>query len=202
MKVTAGSQALSLSWHRAVTTTCAMRILTIISLALLAAACGSSPGPSTTGSSASNNPAAAAFKYASCLRDHGVPNVPDPHVTTTAGGHGVAISQAVPGSPGLSPKIHAAEKACRGILPAAGNGPEHDGPSKQVFLAFAECLRSHGISNFPDPPGNGRLTLSMITAAGVDLKSPEFFTAAKACVGVTHGQITLADVARAINGPH
>jgi hypothetical protein len=42
----------------------------------------------------------------------------------------------------------------------------------------------------------------MISAAGVDVKAPSFFTAGKACVGVTHGEIPLAAVARAINGPH
>jgi hypothetical protein len=46
------------------------------------------------------------------------------------------------------------------------------------------------------------LTLQMMSAAGVDLKAPSFFTAAKACVRVTHGAITLAQVAQATNGPH
>lgn len=82
------------------------------------------------------------------------------------------------------------------------NGPGRHGPSKQVFLAFAQCLRSHGISNFPDPNAQGQLTLEMISAAGVDVKAPSFLTAAKACVGVTRGQIPLAAVERAITGPH
>jgi hypothetical protein len=177
-----------------------MRLTAIITIALLAAACGSSP--SSPGSNQpSNNPAAAAFKYASCIRDHGVPSFPDPHVTTTPGGG--SVSQAVPASAGLSPKFRAAQKACRGILPAPGKGgPDHQGPSKQVLLAFARCLRSHGISDFPDPNAQGQLTLQMISAAGVDLKAPSFLTAAKACIGVTHGQITLGDVAHAINGRH
>jgi hypothetical protein len=42
----------------------------------------------------------------------------------------------------------------------------------------------------------------MIRAAGVDIKGPAFFATAKGCVGVTHGQITIADVERAINEPH
>jgi hypothetical protein len=58
------------------------------------------------------------------------------------------------------------------------------------------------MSDFPDPNAQGQLTLQMIGAAGVDLKAPSFLTAAKACVGVTHGQITLGLVAQAINGPH
>lgn len=178
-----------------------MRSLAIISVAVLAAACGSSPGSPNSGRS-SNNPATAAFRYASCIREHGVPSFPDPHVITTPGGNGAAVKQAVPASAGLSPKFTAAQKACRGILPAAVNGPEHHGPSKRVLLAFAQCLRGHGVSDFPDPNAQGQLTLEMINAAGVDVKAPSLLTAARACVGVTHGQITLAAVEQAINGPH
>jgi hypothetical protein len=175
----------------------AMRRLAILSLGLLAAACGSSPGASTTRGSAPKNPAEAAYRYASCIRAHGVPSFPDPHVTTTSGAGG-SVAQAVPASAGLSPNFRSAQKACRGILPAAVNGPERHGPSKQVFLAFAQCLRAHGVSNFPDPNAQGQLTLEMISAAGVDVKGPAFFDAAKACVGVTHGQIPLAAVEQAI----
>ena len=137
------------------------------------------------------------------MRHHGVTGFPDPQVTTTPGGGGVGVRQAVPASAGLSPKFKTAQNACKGILPPpGGGGPGQEGPSKQVFLVFARCLRSHGVSNFPDPSAQGQLTLQMIDAAGVDLKAPSFLTAAKACVGATHGQITLALVVRAINGPH
>jgi hypothetical protein len=180
-----------------------MRYLVIISAALVAAACASSPSSPNTSGSTSNNPADAAFRYASCIRDHGVSDFPDPQVKTTPGGGAVAVSQAVPAGAGLSPKFKAARNACKGIMPPPGSGgPGHHGPSKQVFLAFARCLRSRGISDFPDPNAQGQLTLQMISAAGVDLKAPSFLTAAKACVGVTHGAITLADVAQAVNGPH
>jgi hypothetical protein len=95
-----------------------MRPLTNITLALLAAACGSSPGSPTAGQS-SNNPATAAFKYASCMRNHGVSDFPDPQVTTSPGG--VGVRQAVPAGAGLSPKFQTAQNTCRGILPAAEN---------------------------------------------------------------------------------
>jgi len=137
------------------------------------------------------------------MRDHGVSGFPDPQVTTTPGGGSVGVRQAVPAGVGSSPKFQSAQKACQGILPPPGNGGHaSQGPSKQVFLAFARCLRKHGVSGFPDPNAQGQLTLQMISAAGVDLKGPSFLTAARACVGVTHGAITMADVARAVNGPH
>ena len=136
------------------------------------------------------------------MRDHGVSNFPDPQVTTTPGGGGVKISLMAPASAGNSPAFKSAQLACRGILPAPGGGLTRHGPSKQVLLAFAQCLRSHGVPNFPDPDAQGQLTLQMIDAAGVDVRAPSTFTAARACVGVTHGEITLAAVVRAIDGPH
>ena len=136
------------------------------------------------------------------MRDHGVHDFPDPQVRTTPGGNGVGIRQVVPASVGLSPKFKTAQKACRGIMPAPGAaGQTHAGPSKEVLLGFARCLRNHGVSEFPDPNAQGQLTLQMMSAAGVDLKAPSFLRAAKACVGVTDGAITLAEVAHAVNGP-
>jgi hypothetical protein len=130
-----------------------------------------------------------------------VPAFPDPQVVTTPGS--VGIRQAVPAAAGLSPAFTAAQKACRGIMPAPGKagGGDH-GPGKQVLLAFAHCLRAHGMTGFPDPNADGQLTLEMISAAHVDIHTRSFLNAAKACVGVTHGAITMAQVATAISGHH
>jgi hypothetical protein len=180
-----------------------MKRLAIIVLALGAGACGASGPSSTTAGGAGKSFGAAAFRYSACIRQHGVPDFPDPHVTTTPGG-GVKISQGVPASAGLAPRFRAAQKACQGILPPPGNGPDegHRQVKKQVLLAFAHCLRGHGVSDFPDPTSQGQLSLQMISAAGVDLRAPSFMTAARACVGVTHGVVTMADVAVAARGGH
>ncbi|HET7048033.1 MAG TPA: hypothetical protein VFI54_07165 [Solirubrobacteraceae bacterium] len=165
----------------------------------LATGCGGSPAP--TQAQSSNSPAQQAFAYARCIRAHGVPAFPDPQVTTTPGS--VGIRQAVPAAAGLSPAFTAAQKACRNIMPAPGNGSgDNRGPHKQVLLVFAHCLRTHGVTGFPDPNASGQLTQEMISAAGVDIHTRAFFDAAKACVGVTHGAITMAQVATAINGHH
>jgi len=166
---------------------------------LLMSACGSSSGsPSTT---ASTSPAAAAFKYASCMRKHGVAGYPDPQVTTNPDGS-VAMAVAGPANASGAPAFRSAQKACSGILLAqsSSNGP--GGPSRQEFLAFAHCLHTHGISEFPDPNTQGQITGQMIDASGVDLKAPSFMAAADACVGVTHGAITRAGVARLVNRAH
>lgn len=165
----------------------------------LSAGCGGSPAP-TQGQS-SKTPAEQAFAYARCIRAHGVPAFPDPQVTTTPGS--VGIRQAVPAAAGLSPAFTAAQKACRGIMPAPGKGGGGDqGSRKQALLAFAHCLRGHGVTGFPDPNASGQLTIEMISAAGVDIHTRSFFDTARACVGVTHGAITMAQVATAISGHH
>jgi hypothetical protein len=182
----------------------ALAALAVVS-ALLAAGCGSAgPTATTTGSAgAAGGPAAAAFQYARCMRQHGVTGFPDPHVTSKPGSGSVSISMMAPASAAASPAFKSASKACQGILPTPGNaGPSPGGPSKQVLLAFARCLRSHGISGFPDPNAQGRLTPQVIAAAGVDVHSRTFETAGDACVGVTHGAITPAAVHALVSGAH
>ena len=177
------------------------RCMLVALLAPLVAGCGSNkPTTSTsTGASAAPNPATAAYAYARCIRAHGIASFPDPQVSVTAGGG--KISQEVPASAGLSPKFPAAQKACQRILPPPSNsGGSEDQARRPYMLALARCLRSHGINSFPDPDRNGRLTLEMIGAAGVDVHSHEFLDAGLACVGVTHGTITAAQVRGLVYG--
>ena len=60
---------------------------------------------------------------------------------------------------------------------------------KPNVLAFAQCMRKHGVPNFPDPNSSGQLDLS-----GVNAQSPAFQTAANDCksfgVGGTPKPIT------------
>jgi len=172
----------------------------IAGVALLLTGCGSSARPpaSSTGPSFQSF-TAAAFRYASCMRSHGVPNFPEPQIVNGPGEHGIkqTITPAISGTP----QFETAQRACRGILPAPTNrAPAQQHAREQELLAFARCLRSHGIPNFPDPTSQGQMTLEMVHAAGVDLHAPAVLPAAKACIGLTHGEITGADVERAING--
>jgi hypothetical protein len=172
----------------------------LIGCAALIAGCGStSPPPSAP--SAALNPDQAAFAYARCMRAHGVSDFPDPQVTTTPGS--TAIRQALPASAAASPAFKTAQAACARLQPGRGSGgPGGSGPGKQMLLAFARCLRAHGLVDFPDPNAQGRLTLEMISAAGVDVRASSFLTAGRACIGVTHGAITPAQLAAAASGQH
>jgi hypothetical protein len=173
--------------------------------ALLLAACGSSNNNPPANAGKTPSPAsfaADAYRHAECMRRHGVPDFPNPQVVNTPTEHG--IRQALPQGVAESPQFKTAQAACKGIIPEPRNGgpggnaaEQHD--RAQTLLAFARCLRSHGVQGFPDPNAQGQLTLTTIHAAGVDLQAPSFLTAAKACVGVTHGAITLAQVEQAVH---
>jgi len=169
----------------------------IVAAGLTVAGCGSSSPPSP-GNRASLGPGDAAFAFTRCMRAHGA-NVPDPHVSVSDGQ--TSISQMMPASAAAAPAFRGAQKACAHLQPGPqGNVHDRQGPSIRTLLAFAHCLRGHGLTGFPDPNPHGHLTPQMLSAAGIDVRGPAFFTAAKQCVLVTHGQITLAQVAAAARG--
>ena len=66
---------------------------------------------------------------------------------------------------------------------AGGVGPNSPG-SQADTLRFAKCMRSHGVSNFPDPRSNGQLT---ITGTGINIHSPAFQSASTTCQSLTPG---------------
>ncbi|HZU75589.1 MAG TPA: hypothetical protein VFA70_02425, partial [Dehalococcoidia bacterium] len=41
----------------------------------------------------------------------------------------------------------------------AGNGASIHSANAQKAVKFAECMRSNGVSAFPDPPASGELTI-------------------------------------------
>jgi hypothetical protein len=179
----------------------ALRAIAAASLALLAVGCGGSGKSPTNGSTQSQDPAQAAFKYSACMRNHGVTNFPDPQVFNQNGEHGVRI-QAV--GPKGSPQFAAASKACQGILPASsGNGPQETAQQKRTRLAdalsFARCMRSHGVARFPDPTAQGDLSIEMIRAQGIDVHAPAVLRVVQACLPASHGALTPAKVKAALD---
>jgi hypothetical protein len=63
-----------------------------------------------------------------------------------------------------------------------------DSPANQAKgLAFARCMRSHGVPNFPDPTGGGGLRLQLqsgpsgTSVNGVAVNGPAFQSAMQAC---------------------
>jgi hypothetical protein len=162
-----------------------------VAVALLAAGCGGSSAPSGTGTHRS------VLAYSQCMHAHGVPDFPDP---SSSGG----IDKDKIIALGNGPQINRASSACEHVMPANGLGPANNQPPPQTRfadeLALARCVRSHGFPTFPDPTHAADLTRAMIASAGINLHQPALAQAADACLGVTHGGITRAMVARFIAG--
>ncbi len=178
----------------------ALPAIAIASLTLLSAGCGGSGKSPTTGAAASQNPVQAAFTYSACMRNHGVANFPDPQVVNHNGEHGIRIEAVGPKG---SPQFAAAAKACQGILPAPnGSGSQQTGQQRRTRLAdalsFAKCMRSYGVASFPDPTAQGDLSIEMVQAQGIDVRSPAVLKVVKECLPASHGALTPAKVRAAL----
>jgi hypothetical protein len=153
-------------------------VITVMAAALLAAACGGSlsptGSPSSTGSGGSPNAGGSAnsqlLAFARCVRTHGVPNFPDPDRSGhfPKGVH-LGVSDSV---------VRAGETACQSLLPA-GFG-SLTAPEQQDYLMAAACMRSHGITNFPDPTFSGG-GVNFPIPSSIDTKSRQFTEAAQTC---------------------
>jgi hypothetical protein len=141
-------------------------------IALLAAACGGGSAGST-----GSSPYAKALAYSQCMRSNGVANYPDPN----------AQGQ-IPGNPSngvdySSPQFAHAIKTCgkwRGIPMTA----QQIRQSLSHFLKYDACMRSHGITNQPDP-----VTAFGGVMQGIpnDANSPQYTAADQACRSLEPG---------------
>jgi hypothetical protein len=115
----------------------------------------------------------AALAYARCMRQHGIA-MPDPKFDA----QGRMAQQNPPGVGPGDPKYDAAEQACKQYLPGGGEPAKPDPQVQQQMLAYARCLRQHGV-NIPDPkPGGG---IDANGANGANPNDPKFKAADQAC---------------------
>jgi hypothetical protein len=162
------------AWPPAARTAAAL--IAAATLALLAA-CSSSPssadaGGATSAGGATDSPSTVA--YSDCMRSHGVPNYPDP-------GSNGEVPKGSAQQFGLSnSQFQAAQSDCQHLLPTGGSFQQQ---AQQCFNAgncppallqqiltaqrkFAQCMRSHGVPNWPDPTlgSEGRPIFNLIPA--------------------------------------
>jgi hypothetical protein len=133
------------------------------------------------------------------MRSDGVPNFPDPQA---GGGFLFRANRGLISSPAFK----AAQAKCHKLLP--GGGPPGPGsttnPSPQTltrFLTIAQCMRKHGVYDFPDPRtsvpsspfgsgGTGVISniegVILVFPSAIDQRSPVFTRAAAACAFPLH----------------
>jgi hypothetical protein len=127
-------------------------------IGLITAGCGSnassetgtasSTGTTSTGtgtaSSGANTKLTArdkAVKFAECIRAHGVSDFPDPDAKNQFQ-YGVSVSPAV---------WKQATTACKDLQPPGTLSGKRTPKEQSASLRFAQCVRDHGVKDFPDP---------------------------------------------------
>ncbi len=125
-----------------------------------------------------------ALAYAGCMRSHGDPSFPDPELVNTAHEHGITIGQ---GADESSAQYVSANKTCKHLLPNNGNGPTQGQLQRMMAqaLKYTDCMRSHGVPNFPDPKeSSGGISIG---GPGLDPNSPQFQAAQNDCRSLAPG---------------
>ena len=146
-------------------------IMTLTAIAVLASACSNSPsGASSPSSSAPAGPLALAH----CMRGHGVDDYPDPDSSGNFDLSGQGDLNPA------NPTYQHAAQACRSFG-SAGKASEPSLSRQQIVatVEHSQCMRNHGITNYPDPDSGGHVP--GIRHFGIDPNSPQFQTAANAC---------------------
>jgi hypothetical protein len=122
-----------------------------------------------------------------------------------AAGVAVAACSSVPGSsPGAGPQglasLGASSPATAATSQPASSSPGQGQPSaggSNAALEFSQCIRAHGVTDFPDPGPGGGITFN---GSDVNISSPAFQAAQRACqkyfaAGTPTGQVLTQDLA-------
>lgn len=168
---------------------------------LLMAGCGGGKPTTTASSSKPANGAQAAYKFSACMRQHGVSNFPDPIVHTTGNSQsiGIRIDPTISGSPAFK----SANNACQGIMGGPPNQAQQQARIRykiEHYVVFARCMRSHGLTSFPDPNSQGNIPPNLLAQAGISIQQPNVIAAARACAPESGGLLTQAAISQAAAG--
>jgi hypothetical protein len=150
--------------------------------ALVIAGCGSSAASNPTGTVSSY---AQGVRYSDCMRSHGVRNYPDPDVGGGAARPTSEIDR-------QSPAVRSAEAACAHLHLGGSATPPVSAAQRAGMIAYARCIREHGVPNFPDPrfgPGGEGIEVGVVGATEAD--SPAFKRALTIC---EHAGIALPEL--------
>jgi hypothetical protein len=148
--------------------------LVVLLLAGLAgcSAPGGAAGATTT-TSAQQAAAAVWRELVRCARANGMPNLADPQIDSNGR---ASFPNGTPEPPA------SVRRACQSIydrLPASARGDEERPPADmQALLRYAQCMREHGVADFPDPDAEGNFRAPR---GSTGPKTPSFQRALQAC---------------------
>lgn len=118
-----------------------------------------------------------AVAYTACMRSRGDPNFPAPTMVNNAQQQTVGWDQQL-----KSARDRSANRTCKYLLPNFNSGPSQAQVQQALAngLKFSQCMRAHGVPNFPDPKQSGQ-GISIGPAPGLSLSSPRFQAAQHDC---------------------
>ena len=131
----------------------------LAAVALAATGCGI--GSQAAAARPTANPTTVYHEFAQCIRDHGIPDFPDPTVDAQGHPH-LPDSVAKPPDAVLQPCLPILNQLPPADRPT--NGPEND---PAMMRRFAECMRAHGIQDWPDPNASGDFPLPPSLAGNI-----------------------------------
>jgi hypothetical protein len=63
-----------------------------------------------------------------------------------------------------------------------GTQAEQQAGETSARIVFARCMRTHGVKNFPYPTAQGRVSVEMVRARGINPKSPAVVRVVSECL--------------------
>jgi hypothetical protein len=156
-------------------------------VAVISAGCGGTGSGSGTNAA---SPHAKAVKFAECMRANGVSAFPDPDATGALTIDAVANGSSLDTSSGA---FEQALTACKDLEPPGFVGRKRSPEQQSAALEFAQCMRNHGVKDFPDPSPDAPLVdtnriPSAATASGMSILNAAMQKCPAAAAGVTGGQ--------------
>lgn len=143
---------------------------------LLAAACGS--GSAGSGARPSRL-YQQSLTYSRCMRAHGVPDFP---ILKQAADGSLVHPVSPPAGMLTAPRYDAAFRACLHLAVIGGRSRARYQATALNALKQAECMRAHGVTNYPSPGTlDGGIHAPDFTAIGLDPHTLQFQAAGKAC---------------------
>jgi hypothetical protein len=126
----------------------------VLAVSAMLAGCGSGASSGAAGATAqsSTTPDTTTEAIVQCYRSHGDPSFPDPVYDPSDGRwHFDAMS------PGSAPE--STQQACRHLFPSVSASPPVPLAQFQQLVRLAQCIRQHGVPNWPDPDPDGSFPL-------------------------------------------
>jgi len=130
---------------------------------------GSAGGTAAARAGSTSTPDDETMAIVTCYRTHGDPSFPDPVYDPSDGRWHFAVS------PGSAPA--STQRACQHRFPSNNASPPVPQARFQQLVRLAECLRQHGVPNWPDPDPDGSFGLP----PSLQHKSLNWVQATRAC---------------------